>query len=166
MPKALKQKQEYGIPLSRYTVFLQNCPLGHDPKPSVFLAPARRIHLCERSEQIWVRIFGAERVELARKRQVERYSPKAKFPFFHFCPTVLPSVFLVPAYGKPKDTHCRRNFRQIVLFIICLLYNPLKSTSFFLKPIDNFRIPLYNNMPLEIGSFKCVLKTPPNVQRV
>ena len=31
MPKALKQKQEYGIPLSRYTVFLQNCPLGHDP---------------------------------------------------------------------------------------------------------------------------------------
>ena len=32
MPKALKQKQEYGIPLSRYTVFLQNCPLGHDPK--------------------------------------------------------------------------------------------------------------------------------------
>ena len=36
MPKALKQKQEYGIPLSRYTVFLQNCPLGHDPKAIVF----------------------------------------------------------------------------------------------------------------------------------
>ena len=36
MPKALKQKQEYGIPLSRYTVFLQNCPLGHDPKSEVF----------------------------------------------------------------------------------------------------------------------------------
>ena len=37
MPKALKQKQEYGIPLSRYTVFLQNCPLGHDPKGVCFL---------------------------------------------------------------------------------------------------------------------------------
>ena len=36
MSKALKQKQEYGIPLSRYTVFLQNCPLGHDPKASAF----------------------------------------------------------------------------------------------------------------------------------
>ena len=22
---------KYGIPLSRYTVFLQNCPLGYDP---------------------------------------------------------------------------------------------------------------------------------------
>ena len=37
MPKALKQKQEYGIPLSRYTVFLQNCPLGHDPNALGFL---------------------------------------------------------------------------------------------------------------------------------
>ena len=27
---------KYGIPLSRYTVFLQNCPLGHDPKPEDF----------------------------------------------------------------------------------------------------------------------------------
>ena len=36
MSKALKQKQEYGIPLSRYTVFLQNCPLGHDPKDKGF----------------------------------------------------------------------------------------------------------------------------------
>ena len=36
MSKALKQKQEYGIPLSRYTVFLQNCPLGHDPKATDF----------------------------------------------------------------------------------------------------------------------------------
>ena len=26
---------KYGIPLSRYTVFLQNCPLGYDPKPSL-----------------------------------------------------------------------------------------------------------------------------------
>jgi hypothetical protein len=39
------------------------------------LAPARRTHLCEQSEQKWVRILGAERVELARKRQAEGYSP-------------------------------------------------------------------------------------------
>ena len=49
MPKALKQKQEYGIPLSRYSVFLQNCPLGHDPKANGFfqLNPpmAEEIHL-------------------------------------------------------------------------------------------------------------------------
>ena len=31
----------------------------------------------------WVRIFGAERVKLACKRQAERSSPMAKFPF---CP--------------------------------------------------------------------------------
>ena len=28
------------MPLSRYTVFLQNCPLGHDPKDLDFLAGA------------------------------------------------------------------------------------------------------------------------------
>ena len=28
---------KYGIPLSRYTVFLQNCPLGYDPKSVRFL---------------------------------------------------------------------------------------------------------------------------------
>ena len=28
---------KYGIPLSRYTVFLQNCPLGYDPNESHFL---------------------------------------------------------------------------------------------------------------------------------
>ena len=27
---------KYGIPPSRYTVFLQNCPLGYDPKRSLF----------------------------------------------------------------------------------------------------------------------------------
>ena len=27
---------KYGIPLSRYTVFLQNCPLGYDPKCQPF----------------------------------------------------------------------------------------------------------------------------------
>ena len=27
---------KYGIPLLRYTVFLQNCPLGYDPKSKVF----------------------------------------------------------------------------------------------------------------------------------
>ena len=68
--------------------------------------------------------------------------------------------------GNPKDICRRRNSRQIVLFIICLLYNFLKSTSFFLKPIDIFRIPLYNNMPLEIGSFLSAFLTPPKVQRV
>ena len=40
MPKALKQKQEYGIPLSRYTVFLQNCPLGHDPNERLLFEDA------------------------------------------------------------------------------------------------------------------------------
>ena len=30
-------KAKYGIPLSRYTVFLQNCPLGYDPNESPFL---------------------------------------------------------------------------------------------------------------------------------
>ena len=44
MPKALKQKQEYGIPLSRYTVFLQNCPLGHDPKWSDFSLQTHKIN--------------------------------------------------------------------------------------------------------------------------
>ena len=43
MPKALKQKQEYGIPLSRYTVFLQNCPLGHDPKDLDFFICVRTV---------------------------------------------------------------------------------------------------------------------------
>ena len=31
---------KYGIPLSRYTVFLQNCPLGYDPKCEDFLLPS------------------------------------------------------------------------------------------------------------------------------
>ena len=29
-------KAKYGISLSRYAVFLYNCPLGYDPKSSVF----------------------------------------------------------------------------------------------------------------------------------
>ncbi len=34
---------KYGIPLSRYTVFLQNCPLGYDTKDGRFLFRRRRI---------------------------------------------------------------------------------------------------------------------------
>ena len=30
------QTRKYGIPLSRYTVFLKNCPLGYDPKSNRF----------------------------------------------------------------------------------------------------------------------------------
>ena len=30
------QKKKYGIPLLKYTVFLQNCPLGYDPKSEEF----------------------------------------------------------------------------------------------------------------------------------
>ena len=30
-------KAKYGIPLSKYTVFLQNCPLGYDPKVTALL---------------------------------------------------------------------------------------------------------------------------------
>ena len=34
---------KYGIPLSRYTVFMQNCPLGYDPKEwsLLFIGSAR-----------------------------------------------------------------------------------------------------------------------------
>ena len=39
-----------------------------------------RTHLCELSEQKWVRILGAERVKLACPRQADGYSPQAKFP--------------------------------------------------------------------------------------
>ena len=40
LEKALRlcpQTPKYGIPLSRYTVFLQNCPLGYGPKESALL---------------------------------------------------------------------------------------------------------------------------------
>jgi len=45
-----------------------------------FLIFARRAHLRKRSAADWVRIFTAERVKLACKRQGERYSLKANFP--------------------------------------------------------------------------------------
>ena len=32
----VSKNTKYGIPLSRYTVFLQNSPLGYDPKGSLF----------------------------------------------------------------------------------------------------------------------------------
>jgi|GEM_PF-3043627 len=35
---------KYGIPLSRYTVFLQNCPLGYAPKSSLLFAVGLLFH--------------------------------------------------------------------------------------------------------------------------
>ena len=40
---------KYGIPLSRYTVFLQNCPLGYDPKDlDFFICSDRHNIVCSK----------------------------------------------------------------------------------------------------------------------
>ncbi len=71
---ACKRQAERYSPQAKFPFF--------ESYDSVFLAPTRRTHLCEQKRAKWVRIFGAERVKLACKRQAERYSPQAKFPFF------------------------------------------------------------------------------------
>ena len=70
MPKALKQKQEYGIPLSRYTVFLQNCPLGHDPKANGFFqrcVPLARNVMCPSGVMLTSSVMCASRVSRAER---------------------------------------------------------------------------------------------------
>jgi len=93
------------------------------------LASARRTHSASIAARIWVRIFAVERRPLARRRQGEKYSPRAKFPILQqfYCPPTKRLEGFWHPHAEPTPQALRRGFG----FAFSLQRNQFKSVSQF-----------------------------------
>ena len=104
---------KYGIPLSRYTVFLQNCPLGYNPISSAFLYC---LYVSNQGVSILIADNSNVRVQAKKSCGASGCNIAVEHCLYSLCLSlsVCKKNYLA-SLEHALDTHCKRVLRNVVL---------------------------------------------------